>query len=370
VRLLTIRFNAYSLALRQPLRTARESFSRRDGFLIAAQSEAGHWGFGEAAPLPGFGGESLEACRATLERAVRALVGEGLADAAVLGGSWIKDLGIDLAETPAAAHGLELALLDLIAQERELPLARLLHPLAATEVPVNATLGAESLAASLAAKDAVAAGFSTLKLKIGADSLDADRARVRAVRNAVGPDVRLRLDANGAWSESQALAALEALREFSIEYVEQPVSADDLNALARVAARSPIPIAADESVRSLADARRLLERQAAQVLILKPMVLGGLVPTLAIAREAIRHGALAVITTSLEGAVGRAGALHAAAALCPLLPEPIPAFGLATGEMLAEDLVSQPMRPVKGAIKLNESPGLGISPRHVTLPLP
>jgi o-succinylbenzoate synthase len=375
MRLLSIHFKAYSLPLRRPLRTAHGTFPRRDGFLVSARSAAGLWGFGEAAPLPGFGAESLDACRVTLERLSHSLVETEIDPGALLGqGLCALPDGNELAETPAAAHGLELALLDLLAQERALPLARLLHPLAATEVPVNAVLGAESAAATAqAALEAVAEGFGTLKLKVGADPLELDLARLRAVRNAAGPDVRLRLDANGGWSEAQALAALDALHAFGIEYVEQPVSPDDFDALARVAARSPIPIAADESVRSLPEARRLLahgllRQKAAQVLILKPMVLGGVVPALIIAREALRSGVLAVITTSLEGAVGRAGALHAAAALCPLLPEPIPAFGLATGELLAEDLVPAPQRPVNGAMALEELPGLGFRSRQFVLP--
>ena len=361
MRLRSIHFKAYSLPLRRPLRTAHGTFPRRDGFRVSARSAAGLWGFGEAAPLPGFGTESLAACHALLERLSRSLVEAEIDPDALLGqglGAMLDDQ--QLWEAPAAAHGLELALLDLLAQERAQPLARLLHPRAATEVPVNAMLGADSAAAAAqAAQAAVAEGFATLKLKVGADPLELDRARLQAVRDAVGPAVRLRLDANGGWSEAQALAALEALHVFGVEYVEQPVSPEDIEALVRVAARSPIPIAADESVRSPPDARRLLARGAAQVLILKPMVLGGVVPALIIAREAIRSGALAIITTSLEGAVGRAGALHAAAALCPLLPEPLPAFGLATGELLAEDLVHAPQRPVRGWMALGEIPGLG-----------
>ena len=153
MRLRSIHFKAYSLALRRPLRTAHGTILRRDGFWVSARSVAGLWGFGEAAPLPGFGTESLEACRVTLERLSRSLVEVEIDADALLGRGLSALLDLEpLREAPAAAHGLELALLDLLAQERALPLARLLHPLAATEVPVNATLGAESASAPRSAR--------------------------------------------------------------------------------------------------------------------------------------------------------------------------------------------------------------------------
>ena len=134
----------------------------------------------------------------------------------------------------------------------------------------------EPRAAALSARHAVRAGFRTLKLKVAHGALEDDLARVGAVRAAIGDDVRLRLDANGGWTRELAMRALDALAAFAPELVEQPVSADALDALAFVRARSPIPIAADESLVDAQRGERVLELGAADSLVLKPAALGGL----------------------------------------------------------------------------------------------
>ena len=144
---------------------------------------------------------------------------------------------------------------------------------AVDEVPINAALPRlprEGLVT--AAQAAVAEGYGTLKLKVGGIPIDEDVARVRAVRDTVGRDVRLRIDANRAWSEVDAVKALRALEDVGLEYCEEPVS--DPESMARVKNAVRVPIAADESVVDLDSARRLLESGAADVLVLKPMALG------------------------------------------------------------------------------------------------
>jgi o-succinylbenzoate synthase len=186
--------------------------------------------------------------------------------------------------------------------------------------------------------------------------LEQDLARVRALRHAAGPDVRLRLDANQEWGVEEALAALRALAPLGLEYVEQPVEADAIADLARVRRESGVAVAADEAVRDPAAARRVLDQEAADVLILKPMVLGGLAAARDVAEAARARGVGVVVTSMIESAVGRAGALHLAASLGPTGH----AHGVATGDLLARDVAAGPSLE-RGVVAVPGEPGLGVA---------
>jgi len=285
----------------------------RSGVILALVQEDGSRGFGESAPLPGFELETLASSIAALRLSSKYLIGmprERYGDA-------VADLHrlAPVVASPCARHAIDLALHDLMAQHEGEPIARLLgdHQ-AVDEVPVNAALPrlprGELAAAALAA---VADGYRTLKLKVGGIPIHEDVARVRAVRDAVGPDVRLRIDANRAWSETDAIQVLRSLEDVDLEYCEEPVA--DPEIMARVKKAVPVPIAADESVVDLPSARRMVESGGADVLVLKPMALGGLHPARGIAAMARDSGAEVVVTGMLETPVGRRGALHLAASL-------------------------------------------------------
>ncbi|HEX5030566.1 MAG TPA: o-succinylbenzoate synthase [Candidatus Eisenbacteria bacterium] len=295
----------------------------RRGVILALEEEGGARGLGESAPLPGFGLETLPSSIAALRLSSKYLLGmprERYSDA-------VSDLHrlAPVVASPCARHALDLALHDLMAQGATKSIAGLLGGLhSVDEVPVNGALPRlpreDLVAASLAA---VAEGYRTLKLKVGGMAIQEDVARVRAVRDAVGREVRLRIDANRAWSETDATQALRALEDVGLEYCEEPTS--DPEALARVKSAVGVPIAVDESVVDLASAERILDR--ADVLVLKPMAVGGLYPARAIAAMARERGVDVVVTGMLETPVGRRGALHLAASLGPSLY----AHGLATG---------------------------------------
>ena len=223
-------------------------------------------------------------------------------------------------------------------------------------VPVNATIGARApedirTAGARARTD----GYPAVKLKVGVEeTLEAERLRVAAAREALGPEVRLRLDANGAWTVAEALAMLAVLERYDLEWVEQPVA--DVAGLAAVRRETRVRIAADESVGDAASARALLQADAADLLILKPMSLGGLRPAAEIAQFARSAGAAAVITTTIDAGIGTAAALQLAATL----PAPAPACGIATASLLAADLVRRSPLIEEGTMRLPEAPGLGV----------
>jgi len=367
-RIRSLRVQPYALPFRRPFRTARETLAARLGFALWVEDEEGRWGVGESAPLDGFGMESLAECRAVLEAWQAHLPGEHVNVPERWHAELPAALGVVAAPVgrPAALHGLECALLDLAAQAAALPLARWLHRDAAAEVPLNATVPAEEPAeAARQAADWARQGFATLKLKVGVGGLNADADRIAAVREAAGPRVKLRIDANGAWSETDALRALERLARYRMEYCEQPVAGANLDALARVSAASPVRVAADESAATESQALAVLDRRAAQVLVLKPMALGGLIPVLRIASRAFAQSIPVVVTTTLDGAYARTAALHVAAALAGLGGErmPLSACGLATGNLLQDDLTRDAPQPGGGILRLPSGPGLGLFTR-------
>jgi L-alanine-DL-glutamate epimerase-like enolase superfamily enzyme len=217
----------------------------------------------------------------------------------------------------------------------------------------------------------VAAGFHTVKLKVGASgSLREDVERVARVRAAIGPTMSLRLDANEAWTPKGAIATIRACEQYRLEWVEQPVAAEDIAGLAAVRRAVGTRIAADESVTGPDAVRALLAAEAADVLILKPTLAGGPVATLRLAELARAAKVDSIVTTALETGIGVTAAAHSAAVLGPGLP----ACGLATTALLQDDLLAQPLRVEHGRLLMPTGIGLGVSLdreklRHYTIGL-
>ena len=211
-----------------------------------------------------------------------------------------------------------------------------------TEVPVNGLVPAVAAeeAGELTA-EALASGVTTLKVKVGGGSLAEDADRVAAVRAAAGPGGRIRLDANGAWDVDSAADAIDRLARFDLELVEQPVAA--LEDLARVRRRVAVPVAADESVRSLDDARLLAALGAADAVVVKVQPLGGVRAVLEVMEAA---GVPAIVSSLYETSVG----LAAGVALAAALPELPYACGLGTASLLAGDVVADPLIPRGGVL--------------------
>nr|BAF98620.1 putative o-succinylbenzoate synthase [Streptomyces argenteolus] len=211
------------------------------------------------------------------------------------------------------------------------------------EIPVNVTVPAVG---PVRAHDLVRdSGCTTAKVKVaehGETAAD-DIARVEAVRDALGPHGRLRIDVNGRWDEAQAVRMIRLLCRFDLEYVEQPCAG--LEELAAVRRRVDVPIAADESIRSAEDPLRVRANEAADLVVLKVASLGGVRAALEIADACALP---VVVSSALETSVGIAAGMALAAAL-PELPY---ACGLGTVSLLEHDLVEDPLVPVNGSIAL------------------
>jgi o-succinylbenzoate synthase len=210
-------------------------------------------------------------------------------------------------------------------------------------VPVNVTVPAVSAADAHAI--VTAGGCATAKVKVAeaGQTLGDDERRLEAVRDAIGPNGAVRVDANGAWDVGEAVTAIRLLDRAAggLQYVEQPcATVEDLAAVRRAV---DVPVAADESIRRAEDPYRVRDLEAADIAVLKVQPLGGVRACLRIAEEI---GLPVVVSSALETSVGIAAGVALAAAL-PELPY---ACGLATVQLLADDVIDMPLLPVDGVL--------------------
>jgi len=207
-------------------------------------------------------------------------------------------------------------------------------------------------------------GCRTAKVKVaerGQSEAD-DIERVEAVREALGPDGRIRVDANGGWEVAQAARMLRQLARFGLEYAEQPCAT--LEELAELRRHIDIPVAADESIRRATDPLRVRAAGAADIVMLKVQPLGGVRASLAVAEAC---GLPVVVSSAVDTSVG----LAAGVALAAALPELPYACGLGTMSLLAGDVTADPLRPESGELPVRRPPvDLGQLARWETDPGP
>ncbi len=333
------------LKLAAPLRTSYGCLRERDLLAVTIGDRDGGVGHGEAAALEPYDGVSIARVQRALERYRPALEeSDGADPAALLEACRRAD------DLPAALAAIDMALWDRAGRRAGRPLAALLSDRPAREVPVNATLTAlEESAVAEQAAEAVRAGFTCLKLKVGVGE---DSARVAAARSAAGPGAALRLDANGAWNVEQAVAAIGALSAAGLELVEEP--AHGLQAVREVRERVAVRISIDET----AGEPGALGAGVADAVCLKISRCGGISGLLAAATLVRASGAEVYLASTLDGPLGVAAALHAAAALASR--GPIAPCGLATLALF--EGVSDMLPARAGRIALPTGPGLGLDP--------
>ena len=324
----------FSLPLSRPLETAAGTIDKREGFVVRAII-GGIEGIGEATPLAGWT-ESLDDCK-------RALRGVEDPRSALETG--------ELIGTPAARHGISLAVLDAAARAANRPLYRHLGATGCrVSVPVNATIGdGTPTETSAAATTAASEGYPAVKLKVGSRPPTADVDRIKAVRERC-PDIELRIDANGAWNTETALRLLPTLADLDVTLVEQPLPADELADHGRLRGHG-VDIAIDEGL-SEHDPEAVLTRDVADVLVCKPMVLGGVDRAREVINAAEASDMDAIVTTTVDGAIARAAAVHLAASIPNIRP-----CGLATAGMLGSDLDDSIARVEDGSVAVPQRKG-------------
>jgi L-Ala-D/L-Glu epimerase len=338
VRLASVEAIPYALPIKEPYVTARGTLARREMVLLRLRDVDGVVGLGEAVPLSMRGG-------ATLARVAGEL--EGLGEVP----EWDEASLGKVALSPPARCAALTALMDL--RGRRTAAEEGSHAESGAPVRCNATLVAgEPAAVAEDARRWAGEGFSTFKLKLGAGD---DAGRVRAVRAAVGPEPRIRVDANAAWDVAAALRVLGEIEELDIELAEQPVAT--LQELAEVAAATAIPIAGDESIESRADAERAASLGACSIAGVKLSKVGGPEEAIGIAEVLPSY-----LSSALDGPVG----IAAAAQVAQTLREQAGgggidlAHGLATQRLFASTVAALECELRDGMLYPPLGPGLGV----------
>jgi L-alanine-DL-glutamate epimerase-like enolase superfamily enzyme len=329
-----------TVTFRSPVVTSYGELRERTLFDVRLTGEDGVVGRGEAAPLKPYDGVSDGVVRGALEAYAAALAELGPEAEGVI----VLDTCRAAADVPQALAAIDLALWDRAGRRVGRPVAELLTDDPLDEVPVNATVDAAARAsAATACAEAAAAGFACVKLKVGVGD---DAGRVAAARAAAGPQMALRLDANGAWEVDEAVRTIEALAPAGLELVEEPVHGT--RALREVRDRVPVRIAMDET----GDEPGAIASGAADAVCLKVSRRGGISGLLATAALAQATGAEVYLASTFDGPLGIAAAVHCAAALRVQAP-----CGLATLTLM--DLpVPDALQVRHGAIALPTGPGL------------
>ncbi len=316
-----------------------------DGFLIRLRTDGEHEGIGYTTAVPHLGAPA-DLVLTDLRSLARRLEGADVPDPAVLDG---------LPGCNQAKAGIDIALHDLAARERGVPLHRVLGTLVREEVPLLRILALKApadvarIAAGLATE-----GYRYLKIKLEGD-LDTDVARVRAVREAVGPEVHLTVDANQSYRADGAIRAAERMEPYRIELFEQPVPAGDIDGLAAVSDAVEVPIEADESAQSVGDVRRLIDRRAVDSISLKLPKLGGLRKAKAAAEMCAAAGVRCRVGATVGSRLVAAAGLHFAA----VTPGISYACELAEFARLRDD-PAEGLEPDGGTIRVPGGIGLGV----------
>lgn len=284
----------------------------RPHVIVEIGTDSGRSGLGEASPLPHFTGETAPGILSRLtETYLDALRGR---DATEIG-AIMADLDRLLPGNQSAKAAVDMALHDLAGKLLGLPVSALLGGMRRPSVRVVSAIGIGSTSEVAAqAEERVAAGFQTVKLKVGQDPRQ-DVARVRAVRRAVGPDVRIRIDANQGYDVATAVAVVRGLADCDLEYIEQPVPRWDLAGMAHVRRTTGVRVTADEALHSPQDALALIRAEAVDLFAIKFIKTGGLFRARQIASIGEAAGIDCVVVSPFETQIGAAAGLHMALAL-------------------------------------------------------
>lgn len=294
----------------EPFRISAGVTTKSRNVIVKMFTDYGVIGWGESSPSKRVTGENPETIVKVLDEIAPHLIGmcplriEQIIDAM---DKWVVG-------NPSAKAAVDLALHDILGKTVRKPLFRLMGGFR-EEVLTDLTLGIKTpREMAKDASKAVKKGFRALKVKVGVNPKE-DMERVKMIRETIGPDIAIRIDANQGWTPTQAIKVLNKLERFNVEFAEQPVQAEDVEGLARVKKKSRIPVMADESVHSPEDAMQLIRREAVDLINIKLMKSGGIWKARKIAAVAEAAGVPCMIGCMGESNLGISAATHLAAAV-------------------------------------------------------
>jgi len=342
-----------SIPLIKPFKTALRVLHVSETLVVKVHLENGLVGYGAASPTAVITGDTLGSIKGALnEVLIPRVLGLEIYNFELI----LATINDSLVRNQSAKAALDMAVYDLLGKVYSVPLYRLLggyRSSVTTDITVSINSPAEMTAD---AQKAVQDNFVTLKIKVGGE-VRQDIERVQGVREAVGPGIKIRLDANQGWAPKEAIKAITAMEDLglNLELVEQPVKAHDLDGLKQVTEQVETPIMADESVFSPEDAMRVLKNRAADLINIKLMKAGGIHNALKINALAESCGVECMVGCMIENKIGITAAAHLAAA-----KKNITRIDLDAPYLLAQE-------PVAGGVELDgprlvlpERAGLGV----------
>lgn len=353
MKITDVRLGILSVPLRVPFKTALRHVESVEDVICEIETDTGSVGFGEAPPTGTVTGDTTGAIIGAFhDHIIKTLKGREVDDFEDL----MRALQGCIVHNTSAKAAADMALYDLFGQLHGIPVWKMLGG-SRNRIVTDITISVnppEEMARDAA--DAVKRGYDTLKVKVGIDP-SLDTARLCAVRQAVGSAVRIRIDANQAWTPKQAVRILDEMQEkgLGIELVEQPVKAADLEGLKFVTDHAVVPVLADESVFSPQDALKILQTKAADLINIKLMKCGGLYNALKIADAAEMYGTECMIGCMLEAKVSVNAAVHLACA-----KQIITRIDLDGPVLCSEDPVDGGAVFHEKEITVSDEPGLGI----------
>lgn len=362
MKITQIRLGRISVPLRTPFKTALRTVSSVEDVIVEIHTDCGAVGYGEAPPTGVITGDTTGAIIGAIRDHIAGhLIGRNVDEFETL----LQTVQNSIVHNSSAKAAVDMALWDLYGQLYSIPVYKLMGG-ARKQITTDITISVNDPEMMVQdALRAVARGYDCLKMKVGVNP-ELDVARLRAVRAAVGKDITIRIDANQAWTPKQAIRILNNMQEqgLEIELVEQPVKACDLEGLKYVTDHSYVPVLADESVFSPADAMTILKMGAADLINIKLMKCGGLYNALKIASAAEIYGVSCMIGCMLEAKISVNAAVHLACA-----KNIITKVDLDGPVLCSEDPILGGAIFDEKQITVSDAPGLGIAgiePGHIT----
>lgn len=338
MKIKNVQIYQYSIPLLGPLFIPSKKTTKRSGFLIKIFDEKGHFGVGEIAPLPGLHNETLEKTQAQILEIVPKLFSKNFNFSNPLQSINLDFLKFDL--FPSVLFGIESAFVNVLSQRFDTSPYELIYGPAHSRIKINGLLSGPQEEVFLQAKKLVAQGYDTLKLKVGRMDINAEIETVKKLRKLVGDKINIRLDGNQNWDYESALYFASAIASQKIEYIEEPLN--DPLLLERFYAETGMPFALDESLFYFQS-----YPTGTRAIILKPSVIGGIIKTRSLVKNALAQNIQPIISSSFESGIGLTMLAHLSSFSSGAL-----AMGLDTWRWLDADVAVPPFNTADGFFEL------------------
>lgn len=353
MKITNIKLGRISVPLKTPFKTALRTVESVEDIIVIIETDTGNIGYGEAPPTGVITGDTTGAIIGAINDHIKpSLIGMDVENFEEI----MLKLHSSVVKNTSAKAAVDIALYDLYGQMFNAPVYKILggyRKEITTDITISVNDPEEMARDSI---DAINLGYDTLKVKVGSDSR-LDIKRLKAIRDAIGNDIKLRIDANQGWKPKEAIYTLRKMEDMGLdlELVEQPVLAHDIEGLKLVTDNTSIPVLADESVFSPRDAMKILQHRAADLINIKLMKTGGVHNALKIISMAEIHGVECMIGCMLEAKVSVNAAVHLAAA-----KKIITKIDLDGPVLCSEDPIIGGAVFNNSKITVNDGPGFGI----------